>query len=111
MSSFPQSEQNNKQQEETNQNHPHRHLSRANKVNKLRELLNNGECNMMPCVYDGHSAKLVEEAGFPLTLMTGFGVSATYGVPDTQLISAAEMYHNASVIAGCLKSIPCIGDG
>jgi 2-methylisocitrate lyase-like PEP mutase family enzyme len=46
-----------------------------------------------------------------LTFMTGFGVSAAYGLPDTGLISAGEMVDQASVIMGSLKRIPCIGDG
>lgn len=54
---------------------------------------------------------VLHRTGFNLTFMTGFGVSATYGVPDTGLVSAAEMYHSASVICGVLKQIPCIGDG
>jgi 2-methylisocitrate lyase-like PEP mutase family enzyme len=37
---------------------------------------------IMPCCYDGLTAKLIESAGFDLTFMTGFGVAATYGLPD-----------------------------
>jgi 2-methylisocitrate lyase-like PEP mutase family enzyme len=45
----------------------------------------------MPCCYDGLSARLVEQSGFELTFMTGFGVSASHGLPDTGLISGAEV--------------------
>jgi 2-methylisocitrate lyase-like PEP mutase family enzyme len=38
-------------------------------------------------------------------------VSASFGLPDTGLISAGEIFSAASVICGSLKSIPCIGDG
>ena len=65
----------------------------------------------MPCCYDGLTARLVEDAGFDLTFMTGFGVSATYGVPDAGLIAAQEMYQSASTICNSLQNIPCIGDG
>jgi 2-methylisocitrate lyase-like PEP mutase family enzyme len=56
------------------------------------------------------SAK-IEQAGFPLTFMTGFGVSAVQGFPDTQLISYGEMLDKARTIVAALHDIPCIGDG
>lgn len=51
---------------------------------KLRELLNQRDILVMPCCYDGLTARLVEDTGFPLTFMTGFGVSGAHGLPDTQ---------------------------
>lgn len=66
---------------------------------------------LMPCCYDGLSARLVERAGFNLTFMTGFGVSAVHGLPDTQLLSYGEMVESARVITSSLRAIPCIGDG
>jgi 2-methylisocitrate lyase-like PEP mutase family enzyme len=86
-------------------------ISRADKVVRLRELLNDKNLTTMPCVYDGFSARMVEDMGFELTFMTGYGVSATYGTPDAGLIGMAEMVHNAEVICGALNHIPCIGDG
>lgn len=80
-------------------------------ASKLRALLQREEILVMPCCYDGLTAKLVEQAGFPLTFMTGFGVSASFGMPDTQLISYGEMVQRASEITSMLRSIPCIGDG
>jgi 2-methylisocitrate lyase-like PEP mutase family enzyme len=41
---------------------------------------------LMPCVYDGLTARLVARAGFEATFMTGFGVSAVHGFPDTQVV-------------------------
>ena len=46
-------------------------------------MLESDEFTIMPCCYDGLTARLVEQAGFNLTFMTGFGVSSTYGLPDT----------------------------
>ena len=46
-----------------------------------------------------------------MTFMTGFGVSATAGFPDTQLISYKEMQDRAASIVAALKDIPCIADG
>lgn len=86
--------------------------SRVDKVNALRAMLDDkSSCTVMPCCYDGLSARLVEAAGFNVTFMTGFGVSATYGLPDTGLISVSEMVASATTICRSLKNIPCIGDG
>jgi 2-methylisocitrate lyase-like PEP mutase family enzyme len=65
----------------------------------------------MPCCYDGLTARLVEQADFDLTFMTGFGVAATYGLSDTGLLTASEMWERGSVINNVLEKIPCIGDG
>lgn len=43
--------------------------------------------------------------------MTGFGVSATLGLPDSGLISVGEMVQAGSVICDNLPNMPCIGDG
>ena len=77
----------------------------------LRRLLQRGTIVLMPCCYDGVTARLVEQAGFELTFMTGFGVSASQGLPDLGLVSAGEMVRAAQVICESLVSIPCIGDG
>lgn len=85
--------------------------SRDEKVKKLRKLLEGPELVVMPCVYDGLSARMVERAGFNLTFMTGFGVSGVNGLPDTGLISVQEMTYAATIISRSLRHIPCIGDG
>lgn len=74
---------------------------------KLRKLLadQKGESIIvMPCCYDGLTAKLVERAGFQLTFMTGFGVSAVHGFADCQLVSYQEMLESAFRICGSLAS-------
>lgn len=88
-------------------------LSQPEKVTALRAMLNGKQLHLitMPCCYDGLSARLVEQAGFDLTFMTGFGVSASIGLPDTGLISSNEMVNAATVICNALERIPCIGDG
>lgn len=59
-------------------------MSSSDKVKALRHMLfESDELTVMPCCYDGLTARLVEQAGFNLTFMTGFGVSSTYGLPDT----------------------------
>jgi 2-methylisocitrate lyase-like PEP mutase family enzyme len=65
---------------------------------------------VMPCCWDALSARLIERAGFPLTFMSGFAVSAArLALPDTQLISYAEMLEQGRAICGAV-SIPVIGD-
>jgi 2-methylisocitrate lyase-like PEP mutase family enzyme len=76
---------------------------------------------LLPCAYDGLTARLVTRAGFEATFMTGFGVSAVRGHPDTQLVSSHEMLESAHQVAEGLMSaaqemgrdhpIPCIADG
>lgn len=96
---------------------------------RLRNLLNsemNGERSsdkpiLLPCCYDGLTARLVARAGFEATFMTGFGVSGANGYPDTQLVSYAEMQAACNYVAEGLESvarengsntpIPCIADG
>ncbi len=65
----------------------------------------------MPCCFDALSARLVEQAGFPLTFMSGFAVSAArLGLPDTGLISYGEMVEQGRNLCAAV-SIPVIGDG
>ncbi|MFQ5417454.1 MAG: oxaloacetate decarboxylase [Myxococcota bacterium] len=77
---------------------------------KLRELLDAPEFLVMPCCFDGLSALLIERAGFPLTFMSGFAVSAArLGQPDTGLISYGEMLDQGRDICAA-TSLPVIGD-
>jgi 2-methylisocitrate lyase-like PEP mutase family enzyme len=65
----------------------------------------------MPCCFDALSARLIERAGFALSFMSGFAVSAArLGLPDTGLISYGEMVEQGRQICEAV-SIPIIGDG
>ena len=64
----------------------------------------------MPCCWDALSARLIERAGFGLTFMSGFAVSAArLGAPDTQLISYGEMVDQGRSLCSAV-SLPVIGD-
>lgn len=77
----------------------------------LDDLLRGSDRLVMPCCFDTLSARLVERAGLPLTFMSGFAVSAArLAVPDTGLISYAEMLDQGRAICEAV-SIPVIGDG
>lgn len=78
---------------------------------QLRELLAKDQCHIMPCCYDGLTAKMIEQAGFELTFMSGFSVSAArLGLPDTGLISYGEMLDQGKNICNAV-SIPVLADG
>jgi 2-methylisocitrate lyase-like PEP mutase family enzyme len=80
-------------------------------TDRLRELLAASGCQRMPCCFDALSARLVEQAGFPLTFMSGFAVSAARAaLPDTGLLSVSEMLDQGRSICDAV-SIPVIGDG
>lgn len=78
---------------------------------RLRTLLAGGDFLSMPCCFDALSARLIEQAGFPLTFMSGFAVSATrLAVPDTGLITVSEMVDQGRAICQAV-TLPVIGDG
>ncbi len=82
----------------------------AHAVKKLRQLLAGPDIIIMPCCYDALSAKLIQQSGFQLTFMSGFAVSAArLGLPDTGLISYAEMADQGRDICSAV-TIPVIGD-
>ncbi len=77
---------------------------------RLRALVAEPRLHVMPCCYDAFSARMIERAGFELTFMSGFAVSAArLGLPDTQLISFAEMLDQGRNLCAA-TSLPVIGD-
>ncbi|WP_193368264.1 isocitrate lyase/PEP mutase family protein [Pelagibius marinus] len=85
--------------------------NRPSRAAALRGLLAKPELAVMPCCFDALSAKLIEQAGFPVTFMSGFAVSAArLGLPDTGLISYGEIVDTGRNICAA-TSIPVIGDG
>jgi 2-methylisocitrate lyase-like PEP mutase family enzyme len=79
---------------------------------KLREILTGPGLEVMPGCFDALSAKLVADAGFKVAFMSGFAVSAArLGLPDTGLISFAEMLDSLRNCASGAARIPLIGDG
>src|SRR6516162_1032565 len=58
------------------------------------------------------SAKLVADAGYKITFMSGFAVSAArLGMPDTGLVSFAEMLDSLRNCCAAASPVPLIGDG
>ncbi|MBN9669476.1 isocitrate lyase/PEP mutase family protein [Labrenzia aggregata] len=80
-------------------------------ANRLRALLEGDRLLLTPSAGDALSARLIEQAGFPLAFISGFAVSASrIGMPDTGLISYAEMVDSARNIAAAV-SMPVMADG
>lgn len=78
---------------------------------RLRELLARPGLLLMPCCFDALSARLIEEAGFALTFLSGFAVSASrLALPDAGLISFSEMRDEAWNVCRAV-SIPVLVDG
>jgi 2-methylisocitrate lyase-like PEP mutase family enzyme len=78
----------------------------------LRELLSQPNLEIMPGCYDAVSARLVADAGYKVTFMSGFAVSAArLGLPDTGLISFTEMLDSLRNCCTAAAQIPLIGDG
>ena len=78
---------------------------------RYRELIKRPEIAVMVGAYDALSAKLVERAGFDLTFVHDYGVSASLlGMPDMGLVTLTEM---TDILEKVIKAvnIPVIGDG
>ncbi|MCC6775686.1 MAG: isocitrate lyase/PEP mutase family protein [Hyphomicrobiales bacterium] len=79
---------------------------------RLRTLLAQPQIEIMPGCHDALSAKLVADAGFKVAFMSGFAVSAArLAMPDTGLISFAEMLDSLRSCCNAAGAIPLIGDG
>ncbi|HTW53407.1 MAG TPA: isocitrate lyase/PEP mutase family protein [Stellaceae bacterium] len=76
---------------------------------KLRTLLNSDAMVVAPGAYDGLTAMLVAQAGFPAVYMTGAGTSVSHGYPDFGLLTASEMIANATRMARAVE-VPLIAD-
>src|SRR5215468_5222711 len=59
---------------------------------RVRELAASGKPIVLGGLYDGVSARLARQAGFPLTFMGGYSVAASLlGEPDIGLLTQTEM--------------------
>ena len=78
---------------------------------RYRELIKRKEIAVMVGAYDALSAKLVERAGFDLTFVHDYGVSASLlGMPDMGLVTLTEMTDILEKVVKAVN-IPVIGDG
>jgi 2-methylisocitrate lyase-like PEP mutase family enzyme len=67
-------------------------------------------CLAVPGCWDGLSARLIEQAGFPVSFLSGGAHSmARFGLPDMGFVSLAELSETTRIIVDC-ASIPLIVD-
>lgn len=73
------------------------------KRRRLREMLSSDRSVVAPGVYDGLTARLVEQAGFDAAIVTGAGVSASLlGAPDVGLMTMSEVLTQTRNIANAV---------
>ena len=78
---------------------------------RLRTLLEQNDLVVAPCCYDALSARLIEQAGFEMTFMSGFSASASrIGMPDLGLMSYGEVVDQVRNIAEA-TTLPFVVDG
>ncbi len=78
---------------------------------QLRELLAKPGIIQALAPHDVFTAKLLEQAGFELLFLGGFGVSASqFGWPDVGLVTLSEVAEAVRRMTGCLN-IPLVADG
>ncbi len=78
---------------------------------KLHELLSAPELLVCPVVSDPLSARLVQQAGFPMALLGGFGISAVRcALPDVGLVSFAEVVDQVHNTCEAVPGFPIVAD-
>jgi 2-methylisocitrate lyase-like PEP mutase family enzyme len=77
---------------------------------RLRELIEAPGILVMPGIYDGFSARLVEAAGFKAAMISGAGISESrLGWADVGVLGFEENLHACRAIAAC-TSLPLRAD-
>jgi 2-methylisocitrate lyase-like PEP mutase family enzyme len=85
-------------------------MSKPSMSAQLRQLIQQQGLLRMPCVYDGLTARLGQEAGFPALATSGNAVAASLlGVPDLGLLGLAENVQHAARLVNVLH-VPLICD-
>ena len=80
------------------------------KSKKLRTLLKDNKSVVVPGVHDPMSAKIFQDAGFPVLFTGGFSLSAsTLGVPDIGLLTMSENIERVKRVTNTIN-IPLIAD-
>ncbi|MDB5875056.1 MAG: carboxyvinyl-carboxyphosphonate phosphorylmutase [Ramlibacter sp.] len=81
-------------------------------TDRLRELIRQPGILQLPGCFDPLSTKIAFEAGFDAVFLGGFGISAArLGLPDTGLISFAEVLDTVRNCAGVSGRKPLVVDG
>ena len=76
---------------------------------RLRTLLASGRIAVAPGAYDGLSARLVEQAGFPAIYASGGAIARSAGVPDLGLISVSAIVDRLAAMVDVVEA-PVVAD-
>ncbi|MEJ7730961.1 MAG: isocitrate lyase/phosphoenolpyruvate mutase family protein [Polyangiaceae bacterium] len=80
-----------------------------NKATKFRELISRPGPIVISGAHNGISAVIGEEAGFDGLWASGFEISASYAVPDANILTMADNLHAAKMIDN-VTTIPVVAD-
>lgn len=78
-------------------------------VRKLRELIAKKEILIAPGVFDGLTALLAKQAGFPVIYASGGAIARSMGYPDIGLVTMTEVLHAITRIVDA-SQLPVIAD-
>jgi 2-methylisocitrate lyase-like PEP mutase family enzyme len=76
---------------------------------KLRRIFTSGRIAVAPGAYDGLSARLVAQAGFPAVYASGGAIARSAGVPDLGLISMSAIVDRLAAMVDVVD-VPVIAD-
>ena len=76
----------------------------------LREMFKNKTMPVAPGVYDGLTAALTRDNGFPAAYMSGAAVASSLGLPDLGLATQTELSARVQLLTGVLGDTPLIAD-
>jgi 2-methylisocitrate lyase-like PEP mutase family enzyme len=76
---------------------------------KLRSLFASGRIAVAPGAYDGLSARLVEQAGFPAVYASGGAIARSAGVPDLGLMSVSAIVDRLASMVDVIE-VPLVAD-
>ncbi|SBW05847.1 Carboxyvinyl-carboxyphosphonate phosphorylmutase [uncultured delta proteobacterium] len=80
------------------------------KASQFRSMLKGDRLIVAPGVYDGISASVANQMGFPALYITGAGIaSSRLGMPDVGLVTMSEMVESARSIAN-IADVPVVCD-
>ena len=65
--------------------------SQRSKAQRLRELHREGDMLVLPNAWDGISARVFEDCGFPAIATTSAGIAYAFGYPDSERLGRTEM--------------------
>ena len=78
-------------------------------TSRLRTLFASGRITVAPGAFDGLSARLVAQAGFPAVYASGGAIARSAGVPDLGLVSMSAIVDRLASMADVVE-VPIIAD-